>query len=212
MNYQRIKKIEKAFDRRNPDPSKNYGIHGAEIRFALKGKDGAITWVLFTSRQLPHITKEVIQNNRIEIPENIIPTLLKYSGDFKDGEEINQVIEYGKYLQQTGFDKEIVSCIFRPMGADLGYHSPKPMYDGHKPCRVTLKKMKFKDGEITPGTYGDPIICEYLDNDVPCYYDGSMLAGQKMYNTLLEKGEEEIWKQLEEYYTSTFEKVDTNAK
>ena len=212
MNLQRIKKVRKAFDKRDPDPSKNYGFHGSEIALALEGEEGAVTWILFTSRQLPHVTKEMVQRYRIEMPEDIVGTLLEYSGDFNEGEELKQVIKYGKYLQEQGFNDLTCSCLFRPMGADLGYHSPKPMYDGHEPCRIHLKKMEFKDEIFTPPVYGDPIICEHLKNDMPCYYDGSALAGHEMYHTLLSGGEEAIWKKLEVYYMSTFLESDVNKK
>ena len=38
---ERITKIYPAWDRRDPNPSKNYGIHGAELRMVLKGELGA---------------------------------------------------------------------------------------------------------------------------------------------------------------------------
>jgi hypothetical protein len=48
-----------AFDRRDPDPKKNYGIHGVEIRFVLKGKKGATQFVIYTNWFLPHVQKEL---------------------------------------------------------------------------------------------------------------------------------------------------------
>jgi len=47
-----------AFDKRNSNPSKNYGIHGVEIRFVLKAELGAVQFVLATNWQLPHVQKE----------------------------------------------------------------------------------------------------------------------------------------------------------
>jgi len=208
MIYQRNKEIKKAFDKRDPDPSKNYGIHGSEIILSLKGDEGAITWSLFTARHLPHVNKELIQKYRLCIQEDIVIKLLDYSGDFENGKEIDQIIEYEKFLQESGLEEYPISYIFKPTGADLGYHSPKPMYDGHNPCRAILKNMKFdKDsGDFIPGIYGDPLICSYLDNDVPCYYDGSCLAGKDMYEKLIRNGEEEVWIEMEAYYESTFKK------
>ena len=50
--------FEPAYDRRDPNPSKNYGIHGVVIRFVLKGDKGAVQFVLSTNWQLPHVTEE----------------------------------------------------------------------------------------------------------------------------------------------------------
>jgi hypothetical protein len=47
-----------AFDKRDPNPSKNYGIHGVDLMFILKGELGAITFNVFTNWQLPHVTEE----------------------------------------------------------------------------------------------------------------------------------------------------------
>jgi hypothetical protein len=70
----------------------------------------------------------------------------------------------------------------RPMPADLGYHSPKPMYDDH----TTM------DGP-----------CDLLGGK-PCYYDGSGLNAEPIYETLLREGDEGVWKALEDYYVSRF--------
>lgn len=47
-----------AFDKRNPDPNKNYGIHGAEMAWYLKGPEGAIQFVIYTNWHLPHVRAE----------------------------------------------------------------------------------------------------------------------------------------------------------
>lgn len=48
-----------AYDRRNPDPAKNYGQHGVDLWFVLRGPKGAITFRLFTDWLLPHVAKEL---------------------------------------------------------------------------------------------------------------------------------------------------------
>lgn len=55
---ERIVKVNPAYDKRHSDPSKNYGIHGAEMIFLLKGKKGCIQFVFCTNWQLPHVQKE----------------------------------------------------------------------------------------------------------------------------------------------------------
>lgn len=55
MEFERIVEMSPAFDRRDPDPKKNYGIHGMELRFVLKGELGAVQFVIYTNWQLPHV-------------------------------------------------------------------------------------------------------------------------------------------------------------
>ncbi len=50
-----------AFDRRNSDPAKNYGIHGMEMRFVLIGPEGAMQFLVFTNLMLPHVREELFQ-------------------------------------------------------------------------------------------------------------------------------------------------------
>lgn len=70
----------------------------------------------------------------------------------------------------------------KPMAADVGYHSPKPIYDG---------QISLTDS------------CSVLDGK-PCYYDGSGLHAEKMFEVLLREGSEGVWKKLEEYYNEVF--------
>ena len=39
---ERIIKFHQAYDKRHPNPSKNYGIHGVDLVFVLKGELGAV--------------------------------------------------------------------------------------------------------------------------------------------------------------------------
>lgn len=56
---ERLIEMAPAFDRRDSDPSKNYGIHGVEMRFVLKGPEGAVQFLLYTDWQLPHVAREL---------------------------------------------------------------------------------------------------------------------------------------------------------
>jgi hypothetical protein len=69
-----------------------------------------------------------------------------------------------------------------PAPADLGFHSYKPMYEG----QTSMGK------------------CSYL-NGAECYYDGSGLNANDAYYTLVNGGEEALWKFLEQYYLCVFE-------
>ena len=74
-----------------------------------------------------------------------------------------------------------------PVPADLGFHSPKPIYDGQ------------------PAVRSD---CSYVDG--PCYYDGSSLNAMSMYRVLVERGSDGVWEELERYYRHTFEGAEWN--
>lgn len=50
--------VTPAFDKRDPNPAKNCGIHGADMHFVLTGDNGAITFTLYTNWHLPHVAKE----------------------------------------------------------------------------------------------------------------------------------------------------------
>lgn len=78
--------------------------------------------------------------------------------------------------------------LFEPMPADIGYHSPKPMYKSQEPIQQE---------------------CPYLDGK-PCYYDGSGLQAIEVYeNILLTEGSEGVWKHLEQKYKDWFESTET---
>lgn len=146
---ERIVTFNPAFDKRHANPSKNYGIHGVELRMVLKGDLGAVQFVLYTNWHLKHVQEELDAKP---------PFSSRYPH---------------------------ISC--HPMPSDLGYHSPKPMYDGQN----TMGK------------------CEYL-NGKPCYYDGSGLNAEKVYDVLLNEGSDGVWKYLENYYNETFKGESSN--
>ena len=59
MSFERIVKVSPAYDRRDPDPHKNYGIHGAHLLFVLKGELGAVAFDIGTNWYLPHVAEEL---------------------------------------------------------------------------------------------------------------------------------------------------------
>lgn len=61
---ERLIQFVPAWDRRSADPSKDYGVHGVELRFVLKGEKGAVQFVLYTNWQLPHVREELDRKNR----------------------------------------------------------------------------------------------------------------------------------------------------
>jgi hypothetical protein len=149
--FEKIITFSAAYDKRDPNPSKNYGIHGVEIRFVLKGKAGATQFVVYTDWYLPHVQREF----------------------------------FLKPLARLSF------LVLKPSGADIGYHSPTPQYEGQ------TKRDK----------------CEYL-NGRSCYYDGSGLSADEFIPKFLAGGSDAVWKMLEKEYRLQFkeEKDDAGRK
>ena len=58
---ERIIKFDPAYDKRDPNPHKNYGIHGVNLTFLLKGDAGAVQFVIYTNWMLPHVTQELLR-------------------------------------------------------------------------------------------------------------------------------------------------------
>lgn len=58
VKLERSVEVGAAYDKRNPDPSKNYGIHGVSLRFLLRGPNGVVQFVIYTNWQLPHVRRE----------------------------------------------------------------------------------------------------------------------------------------------------------
>jgi hypothetical protein len=86
---ERLMEITPAFDKRDPDPRKNYGIHGAEMRFTVKGPLGAVSFLLYTNWQLPHIEREFREKERAgeSVLRRPIPADLGYHSPFTKPEE-----------------------------------------------------------------------------------------------------------------------------
>lgn len=100
---------------------------------------------------------------------------------FSTGIYLPETLDWWANTGRSSFG--MISRSLMGMGYDVGYHSPKPLYeDQHK-----------RDN------------CDFLDGK-PCYGDGSALQAKKWFEILITKGSDEIWKMLEEEYKETFEK------
>ena len=73
-----------------------------------------------------------------------------------------------------------------PMGTDIGYHSPKPLYKGQSMVSKT---------------------CDALDGK-PCYYDGTSLGAEEFIPQFLAGGSDAVWTMLEEEYHNRFAKPE----
>ena len=138
-DMKRIIDFVPGYDKRDPDPKKNYGIGSMMIWFVLKGERGAVHFSITTGWY----------------PENV---------------------------QREFYARKKVLDIVNPVGADVGYHSPEPMYEGQE-------------------TVDDS--CEYLDGK-PCYYDGSGLAADDLAKRFLVDGDSTVWSELENVYIQRF--------
>jgi hypothetical protein len=58
IRFERIHKVTLPYDLRNEDPSKNYGIHGMDVWFVLKGPKGAVQFMFTVQAYLPHVKAE----------------------------------------------------------------------------------------------------------------------------------------------------------
>ena len=136
--FERIVEFYPAYDKRHPNPHKDHGIADVWIKFILKGKKGAVQFLMSTGWFLPETVED--------------------------------------------YKSKGINLMDRPRGWDLGYHSPKPMYEGQEPATENCPILGGK-----------------------CYYDGSTLAAEKILEILLREGSNGVWKALERYYYETFE-------
>lgn len=131
---ERITKFAPAYDKRDSNPSKNYGICSVRCWMMLRGDKGVVQFAFMTAMYLPHVAEEH-----------------KHKGYFPE-----------------------------PMGMDVGYHSPKPMYEG---------QLKMDE-------------CDFYEGG--CYYDGSSLRAEEWFNIFLREGSDRIWEMLEQDYKERF--------
>lgn len=64
---------------------------------------------------------------------------------------------------------------------DLGYHAREPQHEGQKPTELK---------------------CDILG--CPCYYDGTSLGAQELFDQARREGNDVIWAKLEEWYVDQF--------
>lgn len=72
--------------------------------------------------------------------------------------------------------------VLPPLPVNVGYHSPNPMYEGQSSVADS---------------------CKYLGGK-PCYYEGSGLAAEDYFDTLVRYGGDAVWELLENRYHELF--------
>lgn len=137
-----------AYDKRHEDPRKNYGIHGAEIQFALGESGGQFVYfVMMTKWMLPHVRREM------------------------------DVRLLARGMTQLDLDMH-----YHPDTVRLGYHSPRPIYEG--------QEMQREE-------------CELLDGK-PCYCGEHYSSIEGYLKILVAGGLDALWEQMEAYYWEMF--------
>lgn len=57
-----------AWDERSDNPSENYGIHGVNMCWYVKGERCAVQFIVYTNWHLPHVEKELDSEHNSQFP------------------------------------------------------------------------------------------------------------------------------------------------
>lgn len=57
-----------AYDRSDPDPKKSYGVHGVDMRWYVRGPEGAVQFVVYTNWHLPHVQERLDARDGSKFP------------------------------------------------------------------------------------------------------------------------------------------------
>ena len=85
-----------AYDRRDPNPNKSYGIHGVDMRFLLRGPKGVTVFALATNWHLPEVQREIEREHGES--RGPLPMLLGYHSPAPIYEGQTQTIDSCEYL------------------------------------------------------------------------------------------------------------------
>jgi hypothetical protein len=157
QEFERRIVFEPAYDRR----ADGYGQHGVELRMYVIGPLGAVQFALSTGWPHPSVLG-------LDEPDH----LGMWAHAYQDG-----------FREQNEWRMDGRARGHYPSPSDLGYHSPRPMYEGQQP--------------ITDS-------CEFVGG-APCYYDGSGLNAAGPFHALVTGGNDAVWAYLEDYYRDVFE-------
>jgi hypothetical protein len=123
-----------AWDKRDPNPSKNYGVHGVHITFTIRKDGEGLTFSIGTNWHLPHVQLET--DNR--------PS-----------------------------DSRFPFLFHKPLAFGVDIH------------------LKTKPNEYSPHREH----CEVTGGE--CWSKGSALLGEEFLQTLIEKGDEALFRRME---------------
>lgn len=124
-----------AWDKRNPDPKKNYGVHGMEMKFILKGEKGAVQFVIYTNWHLPHVSKEFEKDKNASLFLKPLPADVGYHSyvpQYEGQEKISDNCPYleGKpcYYDGSGLKAMTLFDLFVELGEEAMWSELEEFY------------------------------------------------------------------------------------
>lgn len=173
---EQIIRFSPAYNKTNIDPSKDYGIGAMSIWFFLRGDLATVQFNLGTNWHLEEDRQRLLSLGRtFHIPEPdpaCIARQKKFASLFNSGPPYTR--------EMVECDAHSAKTLGKPMGYDVGYHSPVALYEGQY-CRTD---------------------CEFFPNGT-CYYDGSSLRADDWARQFVIGGSDWLWPKLEEFLSET---------
>lgn len=135
---EKITKFHPAFDKRDPDPNKDCGIHGVDLRMILKGELGAVEFSVFTNWHLPHVAKELRERMSSEtyILYEPIPASLgfhSYKPIYENQKPTSEICEFLNnkpcYYDQSSLISERIFNILVEKGSDAVWEELEVIYN-----------------------------------------------------------------------------------
>jgi hypothetical protein len=167
-----------AFDRRHPDPEHDYGIHGVDLWFFLKGPKGAVHFRVMTNWQLPHVQQET-DARMLANPDRIGLGCLYHP----------MPADVSYHSPVPMYEGQRPHGSMRTEWRDPTEEEKKAGWKSKMP--VTVERDTYSECDLVEGGM--------------CFSDGSTLSAVPVFEILLSEGSDGVWKRLEEKYRSTFE-------
>lgn len=182
---ERITQFVPAYDKRNPNPSKDYGIGAVKVNMVLKGELGAVHFIFSTGMLLESTMEEYIRTGRVN-----------YEAHDWGVYYLNKPMGYG-----VGYHSPLPLYEGQEVRHPTKMKEKRELTETEKADSKTyLDNIEFeKIGETPPP-------CEWLDGK-PCYCDGSALRSEEYLKVLLTEGSDKIWSMLEEDYKYHFKEL-----
>lgn len=167
-----------AWSKRDPDPSKDFGIHGVDMIWAVCGPAGAVTWG--------------VSNNW-------------FLSDLETHADIG-LVEIRRRASANGYQH--MMCVPFPWGLDYHSPVPWPTNDWEPGFNGDMQKVfailgadpdSYRERKPEP----DDEHCAWL-GDRPCWFAGSVLNANGPMALLMTEGGEAVWRRLEALYWERF--------
>lgn len=191
MDLERITKFIPAFDKRDDDPNKYYGIGAMEVLMLVKGKKGAVQFRFSTGIYTPEVTQELAENGELNWKE------LSPGHWFAIGKPMGYDVGYHSLEPQ--YEGQEVMWPTKMRKADPDMPEPGPNATQEERLAYIQNVVFDKIGEAAPN-------CDILG--APCYYDGSTMRAEEWLTILIREGVGKIWEMLEAEYKELFHEDD----